>query len=138
AGARSVGRGLDAKPVGTRLLDRRGVRAQPHHYVHTRVAQVERMRVALGAVAEDRDGLAVELGEVCVLVVDHAAGGYRAAHIVRPWLRRSSCAISPTRRTSANAPDPTCCARSFPASRATCGACSNGMAGTSRRRRATP
>jgi hypothetical protein len=32
--------------------------------------------VALRAVAEDRDGLAVEEGEVCVVVVEHGAPGY--------------------------------------------------------------
>jgi hypothetical protein len=32
------------------------------------------VRVALRAVAEDCDGLAVELREVCVVVVDHGGG----------------------------------------------------------------
>jgi hypothetical protein len=32
--------------------------------------------VTLRAVAEDRDGLAVEEGEVCVVVVVHGAAGY--------------------------------------------------------------
>ena len=49
---------------------------EKHHDVDPRVIEIERMRVALGAVAQDRDGLAVEEGEVCVVVVVHAAGGY--------------------------------------------------------------
>ena len=39
----------------------------------SRIPQVERVRVALRAISEDGDGLAVELAEVCVLVVDHGA-----------------------------------------------------------------
>ena len=35
------------------------------------VLEVQRVGVALGAVADDRDGLAVEEGEVCVVVVEH-------------------------------------------------------------------
>ena len=34
------------------------------------------MGVALGAVADDRDGLAVERVEVCVVVVEHGPAGY--------------------------------------------------------------
>ena len=46
------------------------VGAQPDDDVDARVLQVERVGVALRAVAEDRDGLALELGEVGVLVVE--------------------------------------------------------------------
>ena len=60
-----------------RLRDRGGVLAQADNDVHAGVLQVERVRVALRAVADDRDGLAVEEGEVCVVVVDHWAAGYR-------------------------------------------------------------
>ena len=45
--------------------------AQPDDDVDAGLLQVQRVRVALRAVAEDRDGLAVELREVCVVVVDH-------------------------------------------------------------------
>ena len=47
--------------------------AQPDDHVDARVLQVERVGVALGAVAEDGDGLAVEQREVGVLVVDDVA-----------------------------------------------------------------
>ena len=50
--------------------------AQADHDVDPGVLEVQRMGVTLRAVAEDRDGLAVEEGEVCVVVVIHAAGGY--------------------------------------------------------------
>src|SRR3954468_6330752 len=69
-----VGDRLHAQPVALRLLDRRGVGPQAHHHVHAGVLQVERVGVALRAVAEDRDGLAVEEIEVRVLVVDHRGG----------------------------------------------------------------
>ena len=40
--------------------------------------EVQRMCVALRAVTDDRDGLAVELVEICVVVVEHGAAGYTA------------------------------------------------------------
>ena len=61
------------RPSASALADRVGVRAQADHHVHAGVLQVERVGVALGAVAEDGHGLAVELREVGVLVVDHRA-----------------------------------------------------------------
>ena len=71
-----VGDAGHLEPGAARLLDRRRAVAQADHDVDPRVLEVERMRVALGAVAQDRDGLAVEEGEVCVVVVEHGAAGY--------------------------------------------------------------
>ena len=57
-------RGLDDRQHLQALLerhgDRRGVGAQPDHDFDAGVLQVQRVGVALGAVADDRDGLAVE------------------------------------------------------------------------------
>ena len=50
-----VGDGEDAQSRVLGLGDRRGVGAQSHAHVVAAVVQVERVRVALGAVAEDRD-----------------------------------------------------------------------------------
>ena len=50
--------------------------AQADDDVDPGVLEVQRVGVTLRAVAEDGDGLAVEEGEVCVVVVVHAAGGY--------------------------------------------------------------
>src|SRR3954451_23772423 len=61
------------------------------------------MGVALGAIAEDGDGLALELREVGVLVVEdvvgaHGGGGYRSAlRISLPEGVRGSAAASSTR-----------------------------------------
>ena len=52
---------VDPQAVGLRLVHRRRVLAQADDHVHARVLQVQRVRVALGAVAENGHGLAVEL-----------------------------------------------------------------------------
>ena len=102
AGARRVRRRLDAQALRTRLLDRLGIGPQAHQDVYPGVAQVEGVRVPLGAVADDGDGLPVELREVCVLVVDHAAGGYRAALRLRPCRSAATAGERiPTGRASA-------------------------------------
>ena len=83
-----------------RLGDRGGVLAQADDDVDAGVLQVERVGVALGAVADDRDGLAVEEREVCVVVVDHWRAGYPTsrrpaaplARALRRWRRRRACA----------------------------------------------
>ena len=49
------------------------VLAQADDDVHAGVLEVLGVGVALGAEADDRDGLAVEEGEVCVVVVEHEA-----------------------------------------------------------------
>ena len=64
------------EPGAVRLLDRGRALAQADHDVDPGVLEVQRMGMTLRAVAEDRDGLAVEEGEVCVVVVVHAAAGY--------------------------------------------------------------
>ena len=71
-----VGDAGHLEPGAARLLDRGRVLAQADHDVDPGVLEVQRMGMTLRAVAEDRDGLAVEEGEVCVVVVVHAAGGY--------------------------------------------------------------
>ena len=62
---------LDPQAVDFGLGGRVGALAQADHDLHAGVLQVERVGVALRAVAEHRNGLAVELREVRVLVVDH-------------------------------------------------------------------
>ena len=52
--------------------DRARALAQADDDVDAGVLEVEGVGVALRAVADDGDGLAVELVEVCVVVVDHA------------------------------------------------------------------
>ena len=56
-----------------RLRDRGGVGPQAYDDVDAGVLEVQRVGVALRAVADDGDGLAVEEREVCVVVVEHAA-----------------------------------------------------------------
>ena len=65
---------VTSSPAAARLLDRGGALAQADHDVDPGVLEVQRMGMTLRAVAEDRDGLAVEEGEVCVVVVVHARG----------------------------------------------------------------
>ncbi len=72
--AGGVGHALHPQAVAAGLVGRRRALAQPHHHVHARVLEVQGVRVALGAVAEDGHGLAVELGEIGILVVDHGGG----------------------------------------------------------------
>ena len=64
-----------------RLGDRGGVLAQADDDVDAGVLEVERVGVALGAVADDGDGLAVEEREVCVVVVDHAPQAIQACAV---------------------------------------------------------
>ena len=61
---------LEAGGLGLRAAG--GVGAQPDDDVDAGVLQVERVGVALRAVAEDRDGLALEGREVGVVVVEHS------------------------------------------------------------------
>ncbi len=51
---------VDLEPGGARLLDRGRALAQADHDVDPGVLEVQRMGMTLRAVAEDRDGLAVE------------------------------------------------------------------------------
>ena len=83
-----------------------GVRAQADDDVDAGVLQVEGVGVALGAVAEDGDGLALEQGEVGVLVVEdvvcahgrQASGGRAASACPR------ACAAAPRPARPASAP----------------------------------
>jgi hypothetical protein len=61
-GARGrIRRARDLQPPSLRLVDRRRIGPQADHDVDPGLLEVERVGVALGAVADDRDGLAVEL-----------------------------------------------------------------------------
>jgi hypothetical protein len=71
AARRGVGDAGDLQARRARLLDRARVGAQADDDVDAGVLEVEGVGVALRAVADDRDGLAVEPGEVCVVVVEH-------------------------------------------------------------------
>ena len=64
---------LDPEPVVARLRDAARVRPQPDDHVDPGVLEVQGVGVALGAVPDDRDGLAVEELEICVVVVEHGA-----------------------------------------------------------------
>ena len=61
-----------SKPSPLALLDRARVGAQAYDDADARVLEVLRVGVALRAVPEDGDGLAVEEREVRVVVVEHA------------------------------------------------------------------
>ena len=60
---------LDLKALLLGELDGLGGRAQADDHVNAGVAQVQRMRVALGAVTEDGDLLAIEHGQIGVLLI---------------------------------------------------------------------
>ncbi len=65
---------LDRQSVLTALPTLLGVRAQSDDDRYAGVLQIQCVGVALGAVADDRDRLAVEPAEVGVVVVEHGAG----------------------------------------------------------------
>ena len=60
-----------SSPDSFGLGDGGGIGPEPDYDVDAGVLEVQRMGVALGAVADDGDGLAVEEGEICVVVVEH-------------------------------------------------------------------
>src|SRR5205823_13190301 len=61
------------EPAVARLLRRLRALAEAYDDARARVLEVQGVGVALGTEADDRDGLAVEEGEVCVVVVVHGA-----------------------------------------------------------------
>src|SRR5205823_7467486 len=69
--------------VSGRLGDAARVRPQADYDRNAGVLEVEGVGVALRAVADDRDGLAVELVEISVVVVEHGVSGYKAADLMR-------------------------------------------------------
>ena len=71
APARGLDDARDLEPGVARRGNRARGRPQPDDDLDARVLEVQRMGVALGAVADDGDGLAVEQLEVRVVVVDH-------------------------------------------------------------------
>ena len=66
-----VGDGEDAKSRLFGLVHRRGLHAKTNAYVVAAVVEVERVGVALGAVAENRDLLVLEDVAIGVLLVVH-------------------------------------------------------------------
>ena len=70
-----LGHGLDGQTGLLRLGPVLGALAQAHAHVAAGVLQVEGVGVALGAVADDGDLLAVEVGELAVLLVVHLSHG---------------------------------------------------------------
>ena len=65
----SLGHGLDLEALLLGEVDRLGGRTQADDHVDTGIAKVQRVGVALGAVADDRDLLAVEHGQIAVVLV---------------------------------------------------------------------
>jgi hypothetical protein len=63
----------DLQARALRLLNRRGALAQAYDDVHTGVLEVQRVGMALGAVADDGHGLALQETEIGVVVVEHGA-----------------------------------------------------------------
>ena len=78
---------VDLEAVGLGLLDAARIRAQADYDTDARVVEVERVRVALGAVAEDGNGLALEQREVGIVVVDHSGEFHSASTLVVAVLR---------------------------------------------------
>ncbi len=66
-----LGDAEDPQALGRRLGSGRGALGQADAHVDARVAQVQRVRVALAAVADDRDPAALDDGQVGVVVVEH-------------------------------------------------------------------
>ncbi|GBD46011.1 hypothetical protein HRbin41_00830 [bacterium HR41] len=76
AGAGGVGDVENAQTLALGFGARRRAWPQADDNVDAGVAQVQRVRVALRPVADDRDGLTFELAEIGVLVVDHRPALY--------------------------------------------------------------
>src|SRR5262245_15784759 len=86
------GRGVDhAQALGLRLLARRALGPQPHPDVAAAVAQVERVRVPLAAIPDDRDLLPLErLQRGVRIVIDvHAARSLSLLSTVRSRVPRN-------------------------------------------------
>ena len=66
-----LGHRVDGQPRRRRLLARPAGRGQPDPHVHAAVLQVQRVRMALRSVADDRHLLAADQREVGVVVVVH-------------------------------------------------------------------
>ncbi len=112
-----VGDVEDLEAGRLRLRDRRRSRAQSDDHLHPGLLEVQCVGVALGAVAEDGDGLAVELGEIRVVVVEHGRGrlsdGPRRRFTRRR--RRPTCALAARERPPAcGSPPPSRPARRGP------------------------
>jgi hypothetical protein len=65
----SLGHGLDLEALLLGEVDRLGGRTQADDHVNTGIAQVQRVGVALGAVADDCDFLAFEDGKIAVVLI---------------------------------------------------------------------
>ena len=72
AARRGLGDRQHLEPALAGGVGGRGALAQADDHGYAGVLEVQRVGVALRAEADDRDGLAVEEAEVCVVVVEHA------------------------------------------------------------------
>ncbi len=76
--AGGVGGLHDAQAVSFGLGHARGLGPQADEHRNAGVLQIQGVGMALRAVADDGHGLAFELLEVCIVVVEHDARGYNA------------------------------------------------------------
>ena len=77
------------QPFGLGLSAPLATRAQAHHHLDTALRQVERMRVALTAVADDGHGLVREQVEIGVVVVVHLHKNSPSLRALRLFYRHS-------------------------------------------------
>src|SRR6201999_4140625 len=84
------------------LLDGRRALAETYDDVHARVLQVLGVCVALRAEADDGHGLAVEEGEVCVVVVEHRTAESMTSD--RVAASRGVAVLTPRRRRRGRGP----------------------------------
>src|ERR1035438_4280020 len=75
-----LGRGQNFEAGGLRLGARLAAFIQPHHHVDAGIPQVQRMRVALAAVSDNRDRAPVQVIEISVFFVKPSG------HVFSPYL----------------------------------------------------
>ncbi|VXC31117.1 conserved hypothetical protein [Pseudomonas sp. 9Ag] len=78
---------IDFQTMGFGLSDRRGTGTQANGYVYARIFKIARVGMALGAVANDSDFLALNDGEVAIFIVKNFHG-------ITPVAGRSGHSIS--------------------------------------------
>ncbi|CAI8425977.1 MAG: Uncharacterised protein [Cyanobium sp. ARS6] len=66
---RSVGNAQHFKAVGSGLVSGTASLIKAHHHVHAAVLEVQRVGMALGAIADDGDRFAAEQRKICIGVV---------------------------------------------------------------------
>ena len=82
---------LDRQACVFGLAPRRAALAQADRHVHAAVLQVQRVCMALRAVADDRDLLALDEGEVSVFVVENVHDGSFANSKIQQFVRMEYC-----------------------------------------------